>query len=59
MAALQDQFSSLIAQNEKLKNERDKGLDKYRTKSAQYKQKLKLALQNLQTLAQRIARYEI
>ena len=47
MAALQDQFSSLIAQNEKLKNERDKGLDKYRTKSTQYKQKLKLALQNL------------
>jgi hypothetical protein len=59
MAALQDQFSSLIAQNEKLKNERDKGLDKYRTKSTQYKQKLKLALQNLQTLAQRIARYVI
>jgi hypothetical protein len=59
MAALQDQFSSLIAQNEKLKNERDKGLDKYRGKSTQYKQKLKLALQNLQTLAQRIARYEI
>lgn len=56
---MQAQLAEVIAQNEKLKIERDKGSEKYRVKSSQYKNKLKLALQNVQTLAQRIARYEI
>ena len=59
MADMQAQLAEVIAQNEKLKTERDKGSEKYRSKASQYKAKLKLALQNVQTLAQRIARYEI
>lgn len=51
--------SELIAASERQRLERDKGLDKYREKATSYKQKLRLALQNVQTLAQRIARYEL
>lgn len=59
VAEMQAQMAEVIAQNEKFKLERDKGSEKYRSKATQYKTKLKLALQNVQTLAQRIARYEI
>lgn len=51
MGDMQAQLAEVIAQNEKLKIERDKGSEKYRVKSSQYKNKLKLALQNVQTLA--------
>ena len=58
-AALNHRVSELIAASERQRLERDKGLDKYREKATSYKQKLRLALQNVQTLAQRIARYEL
>jgi regulator of replication initiation timing len=51
MGDMQAQLAEVIAQNEKLKIERDKGSEKYRVKATQYKNKLKLALQNVQTLA--------
>jgi hypothetical protein len=58
-ASLNHRVSELIAASERQRLERDKGLDKYREKATSYKQKLRLALQNVQTLAQRIARYEL
>jgi hypothetical protein len=49
----------LIKETEKGKGDREKQLIKYREKATTYKGKLRLALQNVQTLAQRIARYEL
>ena len=46
-AELQQRVQELIAQSERQRLERDKGLDKYRDKAAQYKQKFRLALQNV------------
>jgi hypothetical protein len=51
MADMQRQLAEVIAQNEKLKIERDKGSEKYRVKASEYKNRLKLALQNMHTLA--------
>ena len=50
-ASLNHRVSELIAASERQRLERDKGLDKYREKATTYKQKLRLALQNVQTLA--------
>lgn len=52
-------MQELIRDSEKGKGEREKQLAKYREKAGVYKSKLRLALQNVQTLAQRIARYEL
>jgi|LauGreDrversion4_2_1035121.scaffolds.fasta_scaffold499270_3 regulator of replication initiation timing len=48
---MQRQLAEVIAQNEKLKIERDKGSEKYRAKASEYKNRLKVALQNMHTLA--------
>ena len=59
MTDMQRQLAEVFAQNEKLKIERDKGSEKYRAKASEYKNRLKVALQNMHTLAQRIAQYEL
>jgi hypothetical protein len=51
MGDMQRQLAEVIAQNEKLKIERDKGSEKYRVKASEYKNRLKLSLQNMHTLA--------
>lgn len=52
-------MQELIKETDKGRGEREKQLVKYREKATTYKSKLRLALQNVQTLAQRIARYEL
>ena len=49
----------LIKDTERGKGDKEKQMIKYREKARTYKSKLRLALQNVQTLAQRIARYEL
>jgi chromosome segregation ATPase len=56
---LQLRVQELLKDSEKGKSERERQLVKYREKSSSYKTKLRLALQNVQTLAQRIAKYEL
>lgn len=58
-AELQRQVQDVIGAEERQRVEKESRADRYREKAQQYKQKLRLALQNVQTLAQRIARYEL
>ena len=43
---------------EKGRHDKDLKLEKYQEKAASYKKKLRIALSNVQTLAQRVAQYE-
>ena len=49
----------MVAQNERLKVESNKQLSTYKNKYAEYKQKLRKANQNIQTLLTRLAKFDI
>ena len=56
---MQNQIKDLIALNARIKLEAEKGVGQFKGKYEDYKNKLKKANQNIQTLATRVAKYEI
>eukprot|EP00347_Sterkiella_histriomuscorum_P015883 403355323 len=58
-AEMQVRIQELITQNEKQRIETSRQIESYKSKYHQYKNKLKQANNSLQTLAERVAKYEM
>lgn len=56
---LHTKIQELIASNEKYKHDVGKSVTVYKSKYQDYKNKLKKANSNIQTLAARVAKYEL